>query len=131
MKCMLRWSLMLALLAGGALHGTADEPGSLSALKARFEARYPALKQLKAGGFVGETAAGWVAAVQERYMQDTNVAQVVDQENADRRTLYDLLARQEGVSAQVVALRNAARNFAKAVAGEYLQDASGSWNRKP
>jgi uncharacterized protein YdbL (DUF1318 family) len=56
-------------------------------------------------------------------------AKLIESENADRRALYDLIAKEEGVSFEIVARRAAQRNFQKAKRGEYLKD-NGTWRQK-
>jgi uncharacterized protein YdbL (DUF1318 family) len=96
-------------------------------LRARFEQRFQQLKQIKRAGKIGETSSGLVEAVKGD-LQDKEKS-LVDDENADRTELYALIAKQEGVSPQVVAERNAKRNFERAGDDEYLKDSSG-WHRK-
>lgn len=126
MKKFFVYLLVAASITGGATVGMA---ANLGTLKARFEARYAMLSELKKRGYVGETAEGFVAAVKPAYLQDARVASTIELENADRRTLYDLLGKNEGVSPEVVARRNAARNRTKAIPGEFFRDAAGVWQQ--
>jgi uncharacterized protein YdbL (DUF1318 family) len=100
---------------------------SAQELRARFEQRFPQLKQLKRAGKIGETSSGMVEAVKGGL--DDKERSLVDEENADRGELYATIAKQEGVSPQVVAERNAKRNFDRAGDDEYLKDDNG-WHRK-
>lgn len=95
-------------------------------LKKKFEARYEKVKQLKSAGVVGETEDGFLDFVKER---NPDAAATVEEENADRRKLYDLIAKKEGVTADVVAKRNAQRNFEKARKGEWIKK-GGKWEQK-
>lgn len=97
-------------------------------LKAKFKQRYPQLQALRQQGKVGETAAGYVEAVKPEFVAATSG--LVDPENADRRELYGVLAKQTGTTPDAVATRNAARNFDKARSGEWLKNADGSWRQK-
>lgn len=56
--------------------------------------------------------------------------ELVDEENADRRELYKLIAEKEKTTPEKVAERNAARNFQKARSGEYLKTRPGEWKKK-
>ena len=97
-------------------------------LKQRFKDRYPQLQALKSAGTVGETYLGYVEFVEKK--SDEKASALLAEENNDRRELYDLIAKKEGVSAEKVAERNAKRVFEKAKAGEYLKGADGTWKKK-
>ena len=98
----------------------------LDALQARFKERDGAVRKLKSAGVVGETSDGLLDYVEKR---DADAAKVVDAENADRRKLYALIAEKENVTPEVVAQRNAKRNFERARAGEFLKE-DGKWRKK-
>ena len=54
----------------------------------------------------------------------------MDAENRDRKELYAVLAKQEeGATPELVAERNAIRNFKKAKPGEFLKK-DGKWIQK-
>ena len=93
-------------------------------LQKRFKARYGQIQQLKKEGVIGETDEGFVDFVGEKKSAD-----LVDQENADRKALYALIAKDTGESADTVARHNAQRNFDKAKSGEYLR-VDGKWKKK-
>ena len=97
-----------------------------AALQKRFKARYPQLQQFKRDGVIGETDAGYVDFVKQKAEK---AATVVDEENADRKTLYKLIADKEGITIEVVAQRAAKRNFDKAKPGEWLKEGS-KWRQK-
>lgn len=98
----------------------------LDELKQRFQARYPALEQLKHAGVIGETDGGLVEAVRA---VDAAASRLIREENSDRLRLYAILAQQQGVPSAVVAQRNAMRNFERAGPGEYLKKGN-AWTRK-
>jgi uncharacterized protein YdbL (DUF1318 family) len=95
-------------------------------LKKRFEARYPEIRELKSKGVIGETDGGYVEFVKDR---DKDAADVVKDENDDRKALYALIAEKEKTEPEVVAKRNAKRNFERAKDGEYLKE-DGNWRKK-
>ena len=103
---------------------------SVASLQASFKARYGQLAEQKRIGKIGETAEGTVAAVKDEFLKDKKVKAVLEAENADRSSLYKLLAAKEKITAGAVAKRNAARNAQKATAGAYLRDAKGNWRQK-
>src|SRR6266511_913609 len=92
-------------------------------LQPRFAKRLARLNELKKQGVIGETYEGYLDFVKGK----KDGADVVDEENTDRRELYKLIADKEGTTPDKVGERNAKRNFSKASAGEYLKDASGEW----
>jgi uncharacterized protein YdbL (DUF1318 family) len=128
--------MFVLLLAGAALACTftapaaADNEKEKAQLRERFKERYPAMKRLKLDGFVGETAEGYVAAVNNQPL-DAAATQLVDAENRDRRRLYEILAQELGADVETVARQNARRNFERADQGEYLRDAQQRWAKKP
>ena len=95
-------------------------------LKPRFEKRYPEIQKYKAEGKIGETSAGFVEAVKDA---DAALSKLIDAENADRRALYEIIAKEENVPVEVVAQRAAQRNFERARPGEYLKH-NGVWRQK-
>jgi uncharacterized protein len=97
-------------------------------LRAKFEERFPKLKQLKKTGKIGETFSGGVEAVKGDL--DADAKKLVDEENADRIELYALIAKNENTTPQLVAERNAARNFERAASGEFLKGKDGQWHNK-
>lgn len=119
--------LVLVLLSAFAFT-TTGLAASLDELQGRFKERYPQVQALKSAGKVGETAGGFLEAVKPEFANE--VGSVANAENADRRELYAQLAKQTNATADAVAARNAARNFEKAKAGEWLKHADGQWRQK-
>jgi uncharacterized protein YdbL (DUF1318 family) len=95
-------------------------------LQKRFEARLPQIEELKKAGTVGETDEGYLDFVAAR---GDKAGALVDEENGDRRKLYDLIAAKTGTTADVVAKRAAGRNFERAKSGEFLKE-KGKWRKK-
>jgi uncharacterized protein YdbL (DUF1318 family) len=113
-------SMLLPLVAHGA---TKEE------LQKRFKERDSKLQASKQAGTIGETYQGYVELVDEK-SKDKDARALVDEENADRKELYKLIAEKEGTTADIVAERNAKRVFEKAKPGEYLKGADGKWKKK-
>ena len=61
---------------------------------------------------------------------DSALRKLIDDENADRKELYEILAKNDNITADKVAERAAKRNFEKAKAGEYLKGEDGKWTKK-
>jgi len=97
-------------------------------LQQQFKERFKEIKQLKSAGKVGETSQGLVEPVAGKL--DEAAQKLVTEENADRKELYGIIAKKEGTTPQLVAERNAKRNFDRAAAGEYLKDKDGHWTKK-
>jgi|SRR4051812_12480454 uncharacterized protein YdbL (DUF1318 family) len=96
------------------------------ALQAKFEQRYPEIRQAKAAGKVGETSDGVLEAVKDA---DSDLRKLIKEENADRQALYKLLADEDSISEDVVAHRAAQRNIQKARKGEFVKE-DGKWRQK-
>ena len=113
------------LLAPGTL--LAADAKDEAALQKRFKSRHPQVQQLKTDGVIGETTDGYVDFVGKQ--ADAKAADLVEQENADRKALYKLIAQKESITADIVAQRAAKRNFDRAKSGEYLKQ-GGKWKQK-
>jgi uncharacterized protein YdbL (DUF1318 family) len=103
-------------------HAAEDE----ASLQKRFKERFPQLRQLKADGVIGEASEGYVDFVDKK---DSKAATVVEEENADRKALYKLLAEKEGTTPDKVAEVAGARALKKAKPGEYIKQ-GGKWTKK-
>jgi uncharacterized protein YdbL (DUF1318 family) len=116
--------ILFMLLATTTAAFAADD---MKSLQARFKDRLPAIHKLKVAGTVGETFKGYLDTPGKA---DADAQKVMEDENADRRKLYQLIADQEGVTPEKVAERNAIRNFKNAKSGEYLKGEDGKWKKK-
>lgn len=116
-------ALLFALVPSAARADREDE------LKERFKSRVDALRDARAAGTVGETFGGFTEAVEGKSLDD-KLKKVVEEENADRKELYKLIADKEKTSEEKVAERNGQRNFQRAKSGEYLKDKDGKWKKK-
>jgi uncharacterized protein YdbL (DUF1318 family) len=100
-----------------------------SELQERFKRRLNDLRDAKAAGNIGETFGGFVEPVEGKSLDDKQ-KKLVEEETADRRELYKLIAEKEKTTEAKVAERAGARNFQRAKSGEYLKDKDGKWKRK-
>lgn len=120
--------IALAFVAVTTLGGLVARAGdSMEELQARFKARFAQVQQLKTAGTLGETHLGYLDAPGA---VDEASSKLKDEENADRKKLYQLIADNEETTPEKVAERNAVRNFQKARAGEYLKGPDGTWKKK-
>jgi len=115
----------VASLLGTVARAAADD--QMDKLQERFKQRYEQILQLKTAGKVGETFEGFIDWVKA---EDASAAKLVNDENADRRELYALIAAKEKTTPGLVGERNARRNFEKAQKGEYLRGKDGKWTQK-
>jgi uncharacterized protein YdbL (DUF1318 family) len=116
-------TVLIALLAFASFASAAE---SKEELQKRFKQRLPEINKLKAEGVVGETSEGYLDFVSER---SSKASELVNEENGDRRNLYAIIADETGATVEVVAKRNAKRNFESAKPGEYLKE-GGKWRKK-
>jgi hypothetical protein len=96
------------------------------AIKDRMLQRLPAIADLKTKGIIGEGNRGYLGYVTgNRVMED-----VIAAENADRKTVYEIFAKQQNTSLDVVETVQGARKAEKANPGEFYQNREGQWVKK-
>ena len=95
-------------------------------IKERFLKRKPILNQLKMDGFIGENNQGYV----EFRIPNDEHTELVENENADRRLVYQRIAKRHGTDVEVVGRRRAVQIAKIARRGDWLQDEDGNWYRK-
>ncbi|MFP4476631.1 MAG: YdbL family protein [Desulfatibacillaceae bacterium] len=114
---------ILLLVAALAVMGLVLGQNAWAGVKERMVERLPEIVELKAQGVVGENNEGFLEFIgDEKKKQD-----LVAAENADRKIVYQAIAKQQGVSVEVVGKRRAMQIRNKAKPGEWLQDPSGKW----
>ncbi len=79
----------------------------------------------KQKGLVGETAAGYIAAVESSSEVDALVQDI----NSRRKAMYQQIASKNGISLEAVEVRAGQKAIAKTPSGEYVDTGSG-WRRK-
>ncbi len=92
----------------------------------RMKARLPEITKLKAAGIIGETKDGYLSGLKNRAVNN----KVVQAENMDRRLVYTAIARQQGVTPELVGQRRAIQISKMARSGTWLQDKNGKWYQK-
>ena len=96
------------------------------AVKDRMLQRLPAIADLKIKGIIGEGNRGYLGYVTgNRVMED-----VIAAENADRKTVYEIFAKQQNTSLDVVETVQGARKAEKTNPGEFYQNREGQWVKK-
>ena len=109
---------------------------SKDAVTARMKQRFPQLASAKDAGKIGETPQGFAEAVKPEFAKEAAVARLIAEENADRKELYAILAKEisarEGkeVSAAAVGELNANRIYQDAKATDWFKSRQGVWFQK-
>ncbi len=99
---------------------------SAASVKERMLARVNAIVELKNSGIVGENNQGFLEFRKSDQAQQTLVAD----ENADRKTVYTEIAKQQGISAALVGQRRAQQLADMGGPGQWFQKPDGSWYQK-
>lgn len=95
-------------------------------IKIRMKTRLPAIVALKDKRILGETNRGYLQFVG----QEKEKEEIVLAENKDRKTVYTTIAKQQGVTVDVVEKRRALQIAQKSKIGQWLQDENGKWYQK-
>lgn len=98
----------------------------MQAIKSRMLQRKPTIDALKQSGSVGEGVDGYLHVRQAT----GNAASIADAENADRRTVNQMIARKEGATVEQVSRKVAATIINNAQPGHWIQKQDGTWYQK-
>jgi uncharacterized protein YdbL (DUF1318 family) len=98
-----------------------------SALNSRKN-RYEKIKSLKQNNSVGESNRGYV----EAFAESVEIAQIAKAENRDRKTIYQTIANQNGLSGKLGMVEKVFAQVKrdKASVGERIQKENGEWVKK-
>ena len=120
-----RFSLVavLAALVLVNLLGAQEAP----ALKARMEARLPAIDALKTRGIAGENTRGFLDV---RGTASLSEQKIISDENGDRREVYGLVGAQTGWEIDAVGRRRAQYLATQTKRGIWVQSPAGEWRKK-
>ena len=125
----IRWTLFLftllfaAALAPQQASAQADE----NTIKQRILQRVGSVDELKIKGLVGENNKG---LLEQRAMLAPAQTKTMNDENADRKALYAVLAKRLGLSVTVVGQGRAESLRKKSASGVWIQEPSGKWVQK-
>ena len=100
---------------------------SAESIKAQMRERLPEIDALKLSGVVGENNQGYL---EERGRLRPSQKKLVAEENADRRVLYRIVARNTDVSVEEVGVQRAIQIRENSAEGIWLQKPNGEWYRK-
>ncbi len=99
---------------------------NINLIKQRMRQRLPVIVKMKHQGIIGEDSYGFLEFVTNKKINQNIVAA----ENKDRKTIYSLIAKQQGVSITKVETLRGLQIVRKANKGEYLKEKNGTWYRK-
>lgn len=124
----INWTL-IAFLAAFAFGLSTDAlaQNDEASIKQRLLQRVKSVDALKISGSVGENNKGFL---EQRAALNPQQTQTMNEENADRRALYTILAKRLGLSVTVVGQGRAESIRNKSAAKVWLQDPSGKWYQK-
>lgn len=100
---------------------------SNAGIKERLAERLPAINKLKTNLVIGEDNKGFLAVKGNISATDKKI---VDAENADRKKIYEMLAKKNGVSVEKIQTRRAAQIADRSKKGIWLQNPAGKWYKK-
>jgi len=123
----------LVLLGMSALAVAAAE--TKEDLQKRFEERLPEIQTYKDASTIGETGLGYLEAVKDEHLTDEKLKKLVEDENTDRKQLYEIIAKEKStaekpVTTEDVGKHNAILKFQKAAESEYFKGKDGTWRTK-
>lgn len=95
-------------------------------IKARIKARLPVINTLKSDGIIGENNKGYLEFIKN----NKSKKDVVNAENQDRKKIYSAIAKQQGVTVDLVGKRRAKQIANRATPGHWIQDPKGKWYQK-
>jgi len=97
-------------------------------IKDRFADRLPKINKLKETLAIGENNKGYLEIKNDKISEEDK--KVVEDENADRKKVYKMLAQKTGVNFELVEKRRAMKIAEKSKKGIWLQKANGVWYKK-
>lgn len=119
------WMVAVGLLALGAMSAQAQD---IAKAQEQMKKRLPEVAQLKTQKAVGEDNAGYLALLKTGVSKETR--ELVEAENADRKTIYEAVAAKTGTTAQKVGELRAKEIVQRATKGVMLQREDGTWFEK-
>lgn len=125
-------SKIIALTLTGVLLGAgaiAMNTQGLNTAQAQSASAKATVDSAKAAGKIGETAAGYLDAVNNQSL-DAATQAAMKEINIARKALYTRLANEQNVKTEVVAALTGEKQVAKARTGEYVLMSSGNWVQK-
>ncbi|MBN2713947.1 MAG: DUF1318 domain-containing protein [Planctomycetes bacterium] len=125
-----RMMVFVALLAVAVFASSAYAGDTKESIKERLEKRHPELLKLKVSGKVGEISQGYVEAIKDNDAKDKDIKKIIDEENADRKALYEIIAKEDKTTVEQVGKHAFIVKFEKAGLNEYFKGKDGVWRTK-
>ncbi len=105
---------------------TAVAQNDEASIKQRLLARVESVDALKLSGAVGENNKGFL---EQRAVLTPEQTKTMNEENADRKALYTILASRLGLSVTVVGQGRAESIREKSAPGVWIQQPNGDWTK--
>ncbi len=99
-------------------------------IRERMKKRFPEIQMLKKDNKIGETYLGLVEIISEKDTTKTKIKLIVAAENNDRKMLYELIAKAQKTTPEVVAKTNALRIIRKAKPKAMFKNNKDVWQQK-
>jgi uncharacterized protein YdbL (DUF1318 family) len=120
-------AVQLLLLFGLCMLSPAWAQDAPDAIRKRMEANLPKIDALKKSGKIGETNRGYLEA---RGSLEDSEKELVKTENADRKSVYESLAKRANATLDEIERTRAELIRRRSTSGVWLQDAKGKWYQK-
>ncbi len=123
------WTLLfiLATISIGLAPQSALAQNDEESIKQRLLERVESVDALKLSGAVGENNKGFL---EQRAMLNPEQTKTMNEENADRKALYTILANRLGLSVTVVGQGRAESIRNKSAPGVWIQQPNGQWTKE-
>lgn len=99
-------------------------------IKKNMAERKPKIETLKKAGSIGENKAGYLEAMKDAKLSEDD-SKLVEAENADRKTVYTDVAKQEKTTVEKVGEIRAKQIRSKANESDFIQEEDGKWVKAP
>ena len=100
---------------------------SLSEIKQEMQKRLPTITNFKSEGLVGENNKGYLEV---RASISADKKKIVDDENRDRKIVYQEIASKVGGSLDTISLKRAQQIRESSPSGVWVQLPNGNWTKK-
>ncbi len=120
-------SLLLTVLAMAIAPQTASAQNDENSIKQRLLERVGSVDELKINLVTGENNKGFL---EQKGMLSPAQTKVMNEENADRKALYTILAKRLGLSVSVVGQGRAESIRNKSAPKVWIQEPDGKWRQK-
>ena len=105
---------------------SANAADTAKTISSRMKARLPEIVSLKQSRIIGENNKGYLVYLGK----DKQKEDIVNAENADRKTIYNIIAKQQGTTVDYVGKQRAKQIAQRAEKGYQLPKGNGDWYQK-